>query len=41
MIRSKSTNTPFLGKQLKGVAVYTFVGGKKKFSFEEEFGSGS
>ena len=41
MIRSKSVNTPFLGQELKGLAVFTFVGGKKKFSFQEEFGSGS
>ncbi len=41
IIRSKSKNTPFLNCEMKGVAVYTFVGGVKKFSFEEEFGRGA
>lgn len=40
-LRSKSKNTPFLNQEMQGVAVYTMVGGEKKFSFEEEFGSGS
>ena len=40
-LRCKSKNTPFLNQEMQGVAVYTFVGGVMKFSFEEEFGCGS
>ena len=35
MIRSKSRNTPFLGQELQGVAVQTFVEGKRVFSVEQ------
>ena len=31
-IVSKSKNTPFIGKKLKGLVQYTIVGGKVKYS---------
>ncbi|MCB0360084.1 MAG: dihydroorotase, partial [Bdellovibrionales bacterium] len=36
VIRSKSKNTPFLGAELCGLAVRTYVGGREVYRFHEE-----